>query len=79
MKLTVKQRTQMRKETEKLIARFPAKYLAERLNMRPNYFSCMKHTGKVATLAVDLICALPEVKKAGFTKEKLRPDLIINL
>lgn len=78
MKLTSKQRAQMRKTTDQLIDMFPAKYLAERLGMRPNYFSCMKHMGKVSTSAVNLICSLPEVKKAGFSIEKLRPDLVIN-
>ena len=76
MKLVGKQTVQAKVEMERLIDVFTASGLAHLMGFStPNSVHVMRNRGHVSAQAAHDICLLDIVKKEGFTREGLRPDV----
>ena len=63
--------------TKKLFNAFHPKMLAEKSGIPYATVRAQKTRLKLSQEAATKICSIPEVAQAGFTREQLRPDILV--
>ncbi len=76
VRLTKKQKVQVKKETDRLFEEIGTQQLALLLDMKPTALNMMKARGYVGGEAVLKLCKIKAITDRGFTRESLRPDVI---
>lgn len=62
---------------ESLFERFHTDFLSAHSGIKASTLRCWKTRGTVSPFVATELCKIEQVKKAGYTREKLRPDILV--
>jgi hypothetical protein len=60
-----------------LFEKFHTDFLSEHSGIKASTLRCWKTRGTVSPFVATELCKIEQVKAAGFTREKLRPDILV--
>jgi len=60
-----------------LFDKFHTDFLSEKSGIKASTLRCWKTRGTVSPFVATELCKIEQVKAAGYTREKLRPDILV--
>lgn len=60
-----------------LFEKFHTDFLSEKSGIKASTLRCWKTRGAVSPFVATELCKIEQVKAVGYTREKLRPDILV--